>query len=189
MPRPLGSGKKPVDPRLIDNKKYKKSPEELKEIASAIPTVQSAKLKPPKELTDGAKKEWLRIVKLYSEFPEPILNDLDVELLKSYCIYVDLRNRLYQECVQTENLFYTSITTSVSTTKMPNATAQRAGQIKKTIINPILREIRQIESRITVLANELGLTPAGRVAMGIRKAKKESDPLNDFYNSLRSKDD
>ena len=190
MARTLGSGRKPIHPDLIDNKKYKKSPQELKALKERIPTIKSCKLTVPQELTDGAKKEWRRVVTLYKELAEPILNDLDAELLKSYCIAVDIRTKLYEEYNRISKLCFESVTTT------KHGVVEDGGKIKKPAsleirskVSPLLRELRQFESRITILGSELGLTPAGRVARGIKEAKEKSDPLDSFYNDLNKKEE
>ena len=195
--RSPGSGRKPIDPKLIDNSKYKKSPDELQKISESIPRIHSCELKPPANLTKGAKREWKRIIKLYGELPSQILSDLDIELLKSYCMYVDIRDRMYNEVSQIENLFTVTTSTSASTVNRFGGkvgenhagATQRVGQTKKTEINPLLREIRQVEARITVLSNELCLTPAGRVRMGIAKIKEAKDPLDGYYNTYPGVDE
>jgi P27 family predicted phage terminase small subunit len=49
------------------------------------PKIKSNSLRCPARLTDDVKKEWRRIVKLYSEFDGDYICDLDVDALEVYC--------------------------------------------------------------------------------------------------------
>lgn len=90
--------RKPIPPEL-------KSEEQQVDIGAsriaaqkaATPRIKTNRLICPKDLTDGAKREWHRVVKLYRECEIDVFNDLDQETLKSYCVAVDIRTQLYQK--------------------------------------------------------------------------------------------
>ncbi|WP_241958464.1 phage terminase small subunit P27 family [Staphylococcus gallinarum] len=48
----------------------------------------------PSDLTENAKKEWLRVVPLLSELP---IAELDYTLIKKYCELVDINDRTYMQ--------------------------------------------------------------------------------------------
>lgn len=179
----MGKGRKAIPPALKDNATYK-DVGAIRRQEEEYPITESAKLVPPKDLTPGAKKEWRRIVKLYRTLNMDILNDLDTATLASYCIEVDIRDRLYSEWVNVQK----SDVLSEDTTSRSRATMTASGQVteksagasKRIIVNPILREINRHNQTIRVLAEQLALTPAGRAAYAVRREKANRSAAEEF---------
>lgn len=67
------------------NDKNRLTKTELERRKRNEPTISSSRLKCPTHLSDDAKKEWRRIVKLYKELNRPIITDLDMNALEIYC--------------------------------------------------------------------------------------------------------
>jgi P27 family predicted phage terminase small subunit len=70
---------------LSSGKKPHRSNAELEKRRANEPKIDSARLRCPSRLSNEAKKEWRRLVKLYRGLEEPLLNDLDVNALMVYC--------------------------------------------------------------------------------------------------------
>jgi len=83
----MARGNKEATPIQLKTKDPKKSKKLI-----AIRAEEEAKfnvtpndLEYPEDLSDKAKKEWDRIVALYRDLQDPILNDLDKDALRVYC--------------------------------------------------------------------------------------------------------
>jgi len=63
------------------NDKNRLTKDEIERRKENEPRIKSNALRCPSHLSDGAKKEWRRIVKLYNEFEKPLLSDLDVNCI------------------------------------------------------------------------------------------------------------
>ena len=80
------SGRKPTPANLINPKVHKKSGEDIakrKEVENKLRT--KASLSCPKQISDEAKKEWRRLMRLYKSVDSEILCDLDIQTLIMYC--------------------------------------------------------------------------------------------------------
>lgn len=181
--RRVNSGRKAKHPLLLDkeiNRELDKNEERLKETFEL-----DASPEMPQGLTKNAKEIWNNVVDLYDKVYEAtgrrLICIMDTDSLKSYCIYKDILDKLYIEYTKDENIYKTIKTKTKSTTE----TTKRDGENEKKVINPIFREIRQMETRLTVLASELCLTPTGRARMGllIVNNNKKKDDLEDFLNN------
>lgn len=174
-------GRKAIPPDLKDNESYKDIGA-IKRQKALVPKVKSTKLICPRWLPDGARREWHRVVKLYKTLEIEVLNDLDRAVLTSYVIEVDLRDRLYQEWLREQKILVTDVSNSTrgkfSAAGIPIEST--AGETKKKIVNPILREIERHNATIRVLAEQLALTPAGRAAYAVRQEKANRSPAEDF---------
>lgn len=180
----MAKGRKAIPPELKSPETYKNTGtiERQKEYSFTV----SAELKPPKTLTAGAKKEWKRVVELYKQLETSILNDLDIQILASYCISVDIRDKLYQKwkTQDKEELLQHNKTTSASVTTDGKGKAVRgtSGNRTKTEVNPILTEIDRYNKTIRVLAEQLALTPASRAAYAVRQEKKNRSEIEEFMD-------
>lgn len=152
--------------------------------SAATPRLDTSKLRCPKELTEGAKKEWRRVVNLYRECNINVLNDLDIEVLKSYCLAVDIRALLYKQLVDEGfNLLVDKKTEKESTKDGPEGiTITKGSTFDKKTINPILRELDRYANTIRVLAEQLALTPVGRAAYAVRTVKANKSPAEEFMD-------
>lgn len=177
----MAKGRKAIPPELKDNGTYKDIGA-IKRQEACMPRIDSAVLKPPRWLSDGAKKEWRRVVSLYNTLEITVLNDLDQAVLIGYVIEVDIRDRLYQEWLKEEKLVDVSKTesTSVRTTPTGAPIEGKKGESKKRVVNPVLRELERHNQAIRILAEQLALTPAGRAAYAVRKEKAGRGPAEEF---------
>lgn len=151
---------------------------------AATPRIKTSRLICPSDLTEGAKKEWRRVVKLYRECEIDVFNDLDQETLKSYCAAVDIRTQLYhkwtveQKC---ELLVEKEVKrASVKTSASGHPLEGRTGQTNEKVVNPILRELDRYANTIRILAEQLALTPVGRAAYAVRTEKANRSPAEEF---------
>ncbi len=178
----MGKGRKAIPADLKDPGTYKNTGtiERQKEYSLTV----SAELKPPKNLSTGAKKEWKRVVELYNQLETSILNDLDIQILASYCISVDIRDKLYKkwrEQDKEELLKHDkTVNASVTTDGKGKAIRGTSGSRTKTEVNPILSEIDRYNKTIRVLAEQLALTPASRASYAVRQEKKNRNEIEGF---------
>lgn len=179
----MSKGRKAIPPALKDNATYK-DVGSIRRQEEEYPLTNSARLVPPKDLTLGAKKEWRRVVKLYRTLNIAVLTDLDTATLASYCIEVDIRDKLYSQWVREQK----SEVLSEDLTNRSRATMTASGQVtertvgasKRSVVNPILREINRHNQTIRVLAEQLALTPAGRAAYAVRQEKANRSAAEEF---------
>ena len=182
--RRVNAGRMPSHPLLLDKSKRKESNKAIEDrIEEAFEL--DAKPEMPKGLTVKAQNIWNSVVELYENVYEAtgkrLICVMDTDSLKSYCIYKDILDKLYSEYTKDENI-YKVIKTK---TKSKTETTTRDGENEKKVINPLFREIRQIETRLTLLASELCLTPTGRARMGllIINNNKKKDKLDEFLEN------
>lgn len=161
-------GRKAQPAALIDNKKTRKTKNELEARAAAEVTGCSAELKPPVELSERARVEWRRLIRLYRQLDAEILNDLDVGVLAAYC-----ESRAIYQTAEEEYQ------------KGKLVLRNPDGRI---IENPYLKIMRLEGANLAKYSEQLCLSPVGRARMGVAAAKKEikSDPLADLL--LRGRD-
>jgi P27 family predicted phage terminase small subunit len=177
----MGKGRKAIPPELKDKSTYKNV--SVIEGQKEYSIKANSKLTPPRELTDGAKKEWKRVVKLYKDLEVEVLNDLDVQVLSSYCIEVDIRDKLYKKWreQEAEDIYKTNKTTRASISGNDGkATRDSRSSTTKTEVNPLLREISFHNKLIRVLAEQLALTPASRASYSVRQEKKNRSAAEEF---------
>lgn len=156
----MASGRKPVPIAVLDNTKSRNVKADIEAREKNEPRGASAKLTPPKGLSENAKKEWKRLIKLYKQLDAEILNDLDLGILACYCeswaVFVEA-----QKHWQTGELYYTD----------------KKGERRE---NPWIKIMDREGQNIAKYGEQLCLTPVGRARMGIAKAKKEiqEDPMS-----------
>ncbi len=175
--------RKAVPADLRDDKQVRDQGKSFNESQSAAtPRLEDSKMKCPSDLTSGAKKEWRRVVRLYRESNINVLNDLDTEVLKSYCIAVDIRASLYHQLTEGGyQLLLDKRTEKESTKDGPEGTSNTTGfTLEKKVINPILRELDRYANTIRILAEQLALTPVGRAAYAVKSAKASRSPAEEF---------
>lgn len=151
---------------------------------AATPHIKTNRLICPADLTDGAKKEWRRVVKLYRECEIDVFNDLDQETLKSYCVAVDIRTQLYQkwkeEQAQALLIDKEVRRAGTKTTATGTPIEGHSGTTREKVVNPILRELDRYANTIRILAEQLALTPVGRAAYAVRTEKANRSPAEEF---------
>lgn len=159
-----GRNARPIALVDYDNHRTKK---EIEAREAGEPKGCTANLTVPKHLSNDAKKEWRRVVKLYRQLDQEVLNDLDVGILACYCESVALYNAA---SVRMQNEPLTVLTD------------------KGEVVNPLLKIMDKQSANIKAYGEQLCLTPVGRARMGIANAKKEveSDPLEQLLRTGRS---
>lgn len=177
------AGRKPIPTPLIDRAKYQKKgyvdnriEVEQKMILDENPTM-------PDGLTENAQKIWNETIELYDRLYQAtgtrVLCALDQGSLKSYCFYKDILDNLYEEYRQDPTVYQRVVVKSKSKTD----NGERTSGTERKIVNPLFDKIKLIETRLTALANELCLTPAGRARMGILIVNaNKNDELDDFMD-------
>lgn len=157
------SGRKPIPGELIDPKKSKQSKDEIDKrrlIENSLKT--TSKLSCPGHLSDDAKKEWRRIMRLYKQMESSILCDLDQTALSMYCEAVAIYKKAQ--------------TTWCKVQQVLGANAKSQDVIDK-CLDVMNRQIKVVSS----LAEQLCLTPVGRARMGLMKSNIDApDELSEL---------
>ena len=150
-------GRKPYPQALMEanNERDRLTREELKKRRLHEPKTKSNRLRCPKHLCSEAKKEWRKTTKLYSEFKEPILSDLDCNALEVYC-NAAVRYRKAIKMVEETSEIYV-----------------RKGD-KTPKKNPWLKIAEDAGETMRKYGEMLLLNPVSRARMGIAKAKPVS---------------
>lgn len=115
--------------------------------------VSNENMNPPSWLSTGAKKEFNRIVDLFSD--NKLLNEADITELAMYC---DLLSE-YRAC---------------------NTRLKKNGRSVDGKPSPDVRMKLQLSQQIDKLAKNLGLTPSARASMAINLDEIEEDDEDDF---------
>lgn len=120
-------------------------------------------LRPSTKLSKGAKKIFRELAKVL--IPDSRLRADNKIIFEALCSELDL----------------------YFTIDVPEEEMIVAGQNGSQVINPLIRERRNILTNATNLAKEFGLTPKGLHALGMfaPKEKKASDPIADMMAKRR----
>lgn len=158
------TGRKPIPAELIDALNHKKSKDDIEvrqEVERALKT--NSELKCPRHLSQEAKKEWRRLLKLYKSMKVDLFCDLDIQAITMYCE----ASAIYKKAQET----WVKYTTVVST----NSEAQR-------VLDKCLSTMDKQAKLISRLAEQLCITPVGRARIGMI-ARKEEQPseLEGFF--------
>lgn len=123
---------------------------------------------PPEYMTDGAKKEWKRIIKIYKTIG--MITESDLKGLESLC---NLADRLEWVTKQTTELIELYEVIDDLSMKV------KIGDILKNMMNYELKYSAQLK----VMCGEFGFSPAARSRVGIKPEKpKEKNEIEDFLN-------
>jgi P27 family predicted phage terminase small subunit len=158
-------GRKPYPFQIMEstNDKNRLTKDELSKREKYEPKVKSNYLTCPLHLSEDAKKEWRRIVKLYGEIKEPILTDLDCNALEIYCESLMTYRKAMQKVRETSEVY-----TSKSDQNKPRK-------------NPWLTVANEAAVQIKKYGEILLLDPVSRARVGIAKAKDEElSPMAKF---------
>lgn len=152
----MARGKKAYPSQIMDleKKRMRLTKEDLKARIENEPTINSAELLCPERLSDEAKDEWNKIVKLYEGFNPPIINDLDKNALEIYC-EATVRYRKAMDKINE--------TGEIITLK---------GNVKQ---NPYLRIANESALLMKRYAEVLLLDPVSRAKIGYEKSKQKQD--------------
>ena len=128
------------------------------------PKIASSKLSCPVHVSKEAKIEWARIVKLYSELENPIINDLDKNALEIYCEAVVTYRKAMEKIRETTEVYKGS-----------------DNQPKR---NPWLIVANQSADQIKKFGEILLLDPVSRARAGLAKSQEEEsdDPMQKLLN-------
>jgi len=147
------SGRKPTPAELIDPTQQKKSNDEIIRRREIEKTLRpKSNLTCPNYISDAAKKEWRRIMKLYRSMDADILTDLDVMALIMYCEGTAIYKKAHETWVK-----YNMVVSA-------NPESQR-------VLDKCFSTMKEQGKIINDLAEQLCLTPVGRARMGIAVAK------------------
>jgi P27 family predicted phage terminase small subunit len=159
-------GRKPYPLQIIDatNDKNRYTKEVLASRAKNEPKIKSNFMRCPTHLSDDAKKEWRRIVKLYGEFEQPLLSDLDVNALEVYCEAVVTYRKAMLKVHETAEVY-----TSSADRNRP----------KK---NPWMTIANEAAATIKKYGEVLLLDPVSRARAGMAKKENEENlsPMEAF---------
>lgn len=153
----MPTGRKPK-PSAIQDRREHRSIREIQARKANEPQGCDANFRAPSELSEEAKREWRRLVKLYRQLEQPVLNDLDLSILAAYCESVAIYRKAQAD--------YQS----------PPWNGQLVGKLpgSNTISeNPYLRIMTREGQSMAKYAEQLCLSPVGRARMGLAKAKQD----------------
>lgn len=158
-------GRKPIPASLIDPAEHKKAKEEIearRDMEDALTT--TSKLSCPKYLSDSAKKEWRRVIKLYKGLDVDILCDLDISALVIYCEAWAVYRKAQETWAKVKQVV------------AANPEAQR-------ILDKCFVLMEKQSKIINNMSEQLCLTPVGRARMGMMaKRENESSAIEDLFN-------
>ena len=161
------SGRKPHPAALMElkNGQERLTQDALQKRLENEPVPKSFKLRPPAWLCDEAKKEWRRIVKLFSEMDIPILSDLDVNALAMYCDAVVTYKKAIEKVREQTEVYVTKDNPS------------------KPMINPWLKVARDAAAQVKQLGDVLCLDPVSRARAGMgKKSTPKNDPNGELFD-------
>lgn len=153
----MPTGRKPKLSVICDRREHR-SVSEIQARKSNEPKGCEAKFRAPSALSGEAKKEWRRLVRLYRQLEQPVLNDLDLSILAAYCE----STAIYQK--------------AQADYQAPPWNGQLVGKLpgSNTISeNPYLRIMTREGQNMAKYAEQLCLSPVGRARMGLAKAKQD----------------
>ena len=150
-------GRKPIPASLISVDTHKKSKTSIlsRQENERRLAVQTTNLRVPSYLTDEAKKEWRRVMKLYKQMDGTILSDLDLQALTIYCEAVSIYKKAHE--VWAKHLQVVNV----------NEDAQK-------IIDKTFKTMQTQSQIIYRFSEQLCLTPVGRARMGMAKKDEPS---------------
>lgn len=123
----------------------------------------TAKLSVPKHLSDRAKKEWRRTMKLYGQMETKILMDLDRTALIMYC-------EAYAAYAIAHEFWTTTLQCTVISSNPKT----------QSVIDKTLAIMEKQTNIVNKLAEQLCLTPVGRTRMGITPEKEKTNAFLAF---------
>ena len=158
------AGRKPKLTVIGDESGFKKSKEEMEARKKAQPNGCVDDLTPPEHLSAVAREEWMRVVELYRQLDNTIINNLDISTLTAYC-----------ECVAV----YRDAQEKRET--LPLISYDDKGRV---VENPYLAIMRKEGLNILRYSEQLCLTPVGRARMGMAtvKGKKEQSAMEEWLS-------
>jgi P27 family predicted phage terminase small subunit len=164
-----GRTAKPTTLINMTNRKVNKiGKDKLDARAKAEPKAKSAFLKCPDRLNEAAASEWHRIVALYREFENEIMNDLDEDMLMVYC-----------EAVVTYKLAMDKVKDTAAVYKSPKDAEPK--------INPWLTVANSASDIMRKNSDMLLLNPVSRARAGLAIAKASEEALSPMASFLKNR--
>ena len=164
-----GGGRKPMPLHLVNTESNHLSADEQQVRQDNTPKGCSAKLTCPKTLSDEAKKEWRRVVKLYKQLDAAVINDLDVAVLAAYCEAVAVYKAAQAKYVG-EKMAVTGLVDG------------------KIVQNPYITVMDRQIKNILRLSEQLCMSPVGRARIGVaRERDLDNDPMGVLLSRSRPK--
>lgn len=148
----MGGRPKPRPQLSVVSSAHRSNAEKADRVANT-PKGCADKLTAPSDLSDAAKKEWRRVVRLYRQLELPILNDLDTGLLAAYCSAYALFHEAQLQLQQEPLVVYSP-----------------QGDPKP---NPLLRVVEKQGLLIAKYVEQLCLSPVGRAKYAYEKTKAQ----------------
>lgn len=162
----MPKGRKPALTVLTDNGKDRFTKAELRARKSGEMRGVAAHLAPPPELSEIARAEWERVVALYQDVNDEIINDLDVAVLTIYCearaVYIDAESKYHGMAV-----------------------IKKSKDDPTPIENPYWRAMINASQVIAKASEQLCMSPVGRARMGVAAAKQKNVSAIEAYRKAR----
>ena len=161
-----GAGRKPLPKEtlepIVEQPKETKPKKDKESIIKVMNTCEMKELKCPVEFDSMpfAKQSWAYVLELDKNSKYHLLNEKHYEALKSYCLAVEVRQRLIEKWEEQNK-----------------AMTIYAGSVLK--INPVVKEIDAKSNQINKFAEDLGLTILSEFKMAEMRAKNKDEEDND----------
>jgi P27 family predicted phage terminase small subunit len=136
-----------------NNDKLHITKDELRARASGEPKLLNNTLRCPNHLSDEAKKEWKKIVKLYQKLDQDLLTDLDANALEIYCTTIVTYRKAMKKVTETAEVYIS---------KADN---------NRPMKNPWLTVANQAAEILKQYSSILLLDPVARARIGAAKKK------------------
>lgn len=159
------AGRKPLPKETlepIEQPKETKPKKDKESIIKVMNTCDMKELKCPVEFENmlHAKNAWNYVIELYKNSKYNLLNEKHFEILRSYALAVEIRQRLIEKWEE-----------------QGKAMTIYAGSVLK--INPVVKEIDAKSNQINKFAEDLGLTIFSEFKMAEIRQKKAGEVLSD----------
>jgi len=153
---------------ITNDKQGKRSKAEIKKREETEPHIKSDLLKCPTRLSSAAAEEWHRIVSLYKEFENQIMNDLDEDALTVYCEALIMYKIAMEKVKETAAVY-----------KSPKDAEPK--------INPWLKVANDSSTTMRAHSDLLLLNPVARARAGLAIMKASEENLSPIAKFLKGR--
>ncbi len=178
----VNSGRKAKNPAELKNSRESEYETQLR--IDSTPVYNNLPIMPD-DMLEGEVVVWNEVINLYLGFFNATgimpINALNVEMLRNYCMYTSLIRDLRRSLKKSYKLFVKKKTDTISSTNEGKARKGTSTQEKE---NPIFAAIIKFETRQSILAAQLNLTPDAINKMGLAIAKNKEDTLGSFLEGI-----
>jgi P27 family predicted phage terminase small subunit len=153
------AGRKPHPFQIVEAnaKKQKTSRKKIEGRKNNQPSIDTSNLICPEHISPEGKEEWKRIVDLYRELNQPIINDLDINALEIYCESLVTYRKAMLKVRETSEVYKSEYGPKV---------------------NPWLKVANDASIQVKKYGDILLLDPVSRARVGLAKSKNEEiDPM------------